>query len=128
MTTRNRLVTTGETGDSRNLDGNPGAVWVSAPACVFREYEAQQTHGEAFGPFMQAASGACSTTMAQETITPEGNVWIGGSPVQRTGPGVARPGPGETKEEPRQEASHSAFFLHVPEDCLFPPRLGRVVP
>ena len=41
-------MTTGETGDSRNVDGNPGAVWVSAPACVFREEEAQQTHGEAF--------------------------------------------------------------------------------
>ena len=49
------MVTTGETGDSRNVDGIPGAVWVSAPACVFREEEAQQTHGEAFRRAIQAS-------------------------------------------------------------------------
>ena len=48
MTTGNSLVTTGETGDSRNVRRHPGAGWVGAPACVFREEEAQQTHGEAF--------------------------------------------------------------------------------
>ena len=48
-------MTTGETGDSRNVDGTPGAVWVSAPACVFREEEAQQTHGEAFRRAIQAS-------------------------------------------------------------------------
>lgn len=41
------------------------------------------------------------------------------SEVQRTGPG-----PGETQEEPGQEASHRAQSLHIPES-LNP---SRVVP
>ena len=41
--TRYRLVTTGEAGDSRNVDGTPGEQYgFSAPACVLREEEAQK--------------------------------------------------------------------------------------
>ena len=43
VTTRYRLVTTGEAGDSRNVDGSPGEQYgFSAPACVLREEEAQK--------------------------------------------------------------------------------------
>ena len=43
VTTRYRLVTTGEAGDSSECRRRPGlAVWVSAPACVLREEEAQK--------------------------------------------------------------------------------------
>ena len=53
-------------------------------------------------PFKQPASGACSTTTAQG-IMPERSAWIRGSLVQRSSPE-----PGETKEEPGQEATHRA--------------------
>ena len=43
VTTRYRLVTTGEAGDSRNVDGSPGEQYgFSTPACVLREEEAQK--------------------------------------------------------------------------------------
>ena len=70
LTTRTRLVTTGETGTPERRR-HPGSS-ISAPACIFREKEAQQpTVRPLGGPFKQAVSGAYSTTTAQDTIPTE---------------------------------------------------------
>ena len=149
MATKNRLVDYWR--DSWQLGKTaPGTVWVSTPACIFREKEPKQATESPTEKYPQEIprggedeisnrTDPTLTTPATETTTRV--TCICGklcknqrglkihqarmkclereSEVQRTGPG-----PGETQEEPGQEATHRSQSLHVPES----PNPSRVVP